>query len=164
MKTLFLTFALSVACLGQSLVKDVDVDNLHRYKSTCTVTTAASTAKCAISVPSTGTKNIYLESVVVTTPASVSVSFGRGGTAPSATAQTSVARNTTVTSQATVYQDATTAGAATSTVSYTNPSATDTLYDLSGETFPKGTANTLLVTTGSSTGTVQMVFFWAQER
>lgn len=168
MKTLLLgiavTFSLASLADGQTIVKDEDVDNLHRFKSVCSVTAAASAAKCAISVPSTATKNVYLESVVITTPASVTVSFGRGGTAPSATAKTSVARNTTMTSSATVYEDATTAGAATSTVTYTNPSSTDTLYDLSGETFPKGTANTLLITTGSTTGAVQMVFFWAQER
>jgi hypothetical protein len=164
MKTLILAFTFAAVCLAQSAVKDVDIDNLHRFKSVCTVTTAATTAKCALVVPSTANKNTYLESVVVTTPAAVSITFGRGGTAPSATAQTTVARNTATTSVATVYQDATTAGAATSSVSYTNPASTDTLWDLSGEVFPKNTANTLLVTAGSSTGTVQMVFFWAQEK
>lgn len=165
MKKLLLILSLSgVSAFAQNSLTDVGVDNLHRFRSSCSVTTSASTAKCAISVPATGTKRVFLESVVITTPASVTVTFERGGTAPTATAQTSIARNTTATSVATVYQGSTDAGAGTSSVVYTNPAATDTLYDLSGEAFPRGSANTLQITAGSSTGTVQMVFFWAQEK
>jgi hypothetical protein len=158
---------LTVACppAHADTVKEADVDNLHRYKAVCTFNVAADFAYVAISVPATGTKRIFLEDVTINSTVATTAQFNWGGTAPSATATTSIKKNTTESSQATAYCGATSAGAGTYTVDMAVPDASrDTFFDLSGEVFPKKTANTLLIKIGSVTATGKVVIHWGESR
>jgi hypothetical protein len=139
-----------------------EVDNLHRYVATCAATGAGSVAKCAISVPATGSKRAFLDTIIVRSTAATDVVFERGGSAPTTTAQTSTKLNTTQTSQLTVYQDAN-SGAGTSTTTLKIGTAdTDFAFDMKGEAFEREVETTLVVKSASMTGTFTVIFFWGE--
>jgi hypothetical protein len=137
-------------------------DDLHRYSASCSVTAAGAVAKCAISVPSTGTKRIFLDYVVVRSTVATDVVFERGGSAPTTTAVSAVKLNTTASPQATVYHTAN-SGVGTSTVTRKITTAdADFAFGLDGEVFAKATETTLVVKSASMTGTFVVDFFWGE--
>jgi hypothetical protein len=164
-KFLFLTtlfFALDAK--SQTIFKDSDVDALNRYQATCAFTTAATTTDCAITVPATATKRIYLENIVVRSPQAATVTFGFGGTAASTNANTTVQRNTTKTASATVYGPTSGAGAAASTTTAKVSADIDTTFSMVGHVFPEKTSKTIVVSLSSTTGTGAITIFWGESK
>ena len=157
-----LLFALSLG--AQTPITEASVDNLHRYRGTCTFTTAATTTDCAITVPSTAGKKIYLETIVVRSPQAATVTFGFGGTAASTNAVTSDKRNTTKTSLATVYGPTSGAGAAATSTTAKVSADIDSAFDMSGRVFPAGSSTTVVVSLSSTTGSGKIDFFWGESR
>lgn len=164
-KFLFLTILVfASSARSQTIFKDSDVDALNRYQATCSFTTAATTTDCAISVPATGTKRIYLENIVVRSPQAATVTFGFGGTAASTNANTTVSRNTTKTAQATVYGPTSGAGAAASSTTAKVSADIDTTFSMVGHVFPEKTSKTVVVSLSSTTGSGVITIFWAESK
>ena len=160
--TATLIFALSLR--ADAPFTGYDVDSLNRYQATCTFTTAAAATDCAITVPATGTKRVFLESIVVRSPEAATVTFGYGGSAASTNAVTTVKRNTTVASQATVYGATSGAGAPTSTTDFKVQADQDTAFDMTGRVFPIRTSTTVKVSISSTTGSGKIDFFWGESK
>lgn len=141
------------------------VDDLHRYVSECAMTGAGNQPQCTIAVPSTGTKRLFLDTVVVTSAQLVSVAFDRGGTVPTATLGTMIKLNTTVAPQASVYTASNSSGA-TSTVTLPLDAADIAkAFDMSGEAFARKTAVALTVRPASNmTGSFRVQFFWGEDQ
>jgi hypothetical protein len=140
------------------------VDDMHRYSATCSQAVVGAVATCAISVPVTGVKRIFLDYVVIRSTAATDAIFERGGSAPTTTAVTATKLNTTVSPQATVYHTAN-AGAGTSTTTRKITSAdADFSFDMAGDVFARKTASTLVVKSASMTGTFTVDFVWGEDQ
>lgn len=133
------------------------------YMASCTWTMAAATADCALTLPSTSSKNLYLDRIVVRSPEAASVTFERGGTAGSTNAVTTIKRNTTNTANATVYGSTSGAGAGSSTVTRKVTADIDTGFSFGGEVFRKGASTTILVKVVSVTGSGTIDFYWSEK-
>jgi hypothetical protein len=140
------------------------VDDMMRYVGTCSVTVAGAVAKCAISVPATGTKRVFLDYVVVRSTVATDAVFERGGSAPTTTAVTAVKLNNTTNPQATVYHTAN-SGAGTSTTTRKLITADiDYGFDMAGEVFARKVEGTLVVKSASMTGTFVVDFVWGEDQ
>jgi hypothetical protein len=160
-----LAFYLSLPATSSSEpVTAEKVDDMHRYAGTCSQTVAGAVATCAISVPVTGVKRIFLDYIVIRSTAATDAVFERGGSAPTTTAVTATKLNTTVAPQATVYHTANSgAGTSTTTRKITSADA-DFSFDMAGEVFARKTASTLVVKSASMTGTFTVDFVWGEDQ
>jgi hypothetical protein len=150
--------------LQAETVTAVKVDDLMRYVSSCSVTVAGAVAKCAISVPATGTKRIFLDYVVVRSTAATDAVFERGGSAPTTTAITAVKLNNTVTPQATVYHTANSGAGTSTTTRKIGTADQDFGFDMAGEVFARKVEATLVVKSASMTGTFAVDFVWGEDQ
>jgi hypothetical protein len=157
----------ALAQSGSTVTGD-KTDEQQRFSARCTFTGAASTVYCALSVSGNASKRTFVETVVVYSPTTSTLTFDWGGTTPSGTAIASSAyhkRNTSTTSEAVVYTNASTTGAAEQSRDYPITAAVPSPYTFSGHAWPSGlqTNRTLLVKISGVTGSGWVDFYWGQK-